>query len=80
MTIMRKRFAEMEYAARLMAAKRGNVAAALGNKTDDALPPLPAAVVCRRIGRLLCRARPQRAKARLRLFRTFDAKVATITK
>jgi hypothetical protein len=31
--------------------------------------PLPAALVRRGIGCLLCRARPQRAKARLRLFR-----------
>jgi hypothetical protein len=32
-------------------------------------PPLPAALVCRGIGRLLCRARSQRATTRLCLFR-----------
>jgi hypothetical protein len=31
--------------------------------------PFPAAVVCRATGRLLCRARSRRAKARVRLFR-----------
>src|SRR5215469_16316206 len=35
---------------------------------DDS-SPLPAAVVRRGIGRLLCRARPQRSKARVCLFR-----------
>jgi hypothetical protein len=36
---------------------------------SDVAPPLPAALVCRGIGRLLCRARSRRPTTRLRLFR-----------